>query len=231
MSYAEWQFSRAESTLALFAPEFSASEILGPAKDCSEARDCSAAQVLDLGCGAGGKGIYFATLGAQVTGVDLVEDYRSKAGNVESISVLLSAKPEAVAAAAARQNEEVLALRAQVNLLKTQLIQDHIQALPDGPCACLFDEHLDKTLNHRAFNQLLQRFSGLCGCFAGNEADGYQFVLGGRGLDAREAGKEFCTALGGKGGGSAEMFQGRVNAPRAEIEDWFAVYRHESAVS
>ena len=69
LSYAEWEFQRAPKTLALFEPEFSPGEILGPGHD----------RVLDLGCGAGGKSVYYAMLGAQVTGVDLVKDYRSKA--------------------------------------------------------------------------------------------------------------------------------------------------------
>ena len=67
LSYAEWEFERAPQTLALFEPEFSPEEILGNTR------------VLDIGCGAGGKSVYYATLGAKVTGIDLVEDYRSKA--------------------------------------------------------------------------------------------------------------------------------------------------------
>ena len=86
LSYAEWEFERAPQTLALFEPEFSPAEILGVVPKGGQAatqpdhpRPASSARVLDIGCGAGGKSVYYATLGAQVTGIDLVEDYRSKA--------------------------------------------------------------------------------------------------------------------------------------------------------
>ena len=78
LSYAEWEFQRAPQTLALFEPEFSPEEILGTAQKGGQAA-IRPARVLDIGCGAGGKSVYYASLGAQVIGIDLVEDYRSKA--------------------------------------------------------------------------------------------------------------------------------------------------------
>lgn len=161
-----------------------------------------------------------------ICGFRALDDYREKSRNVEGISVLLSAKPEAVYEAVRRQNEEVLALRERNNLLRTQIINEHLERIPDTDGnVCFFDEQLDKMTCRRAFNQLTGRFKGLCGSFCGSDHDGYQFVLGGRSLDAGAAGKDFCTALGGKGGGSAEMFQGRTGAARAAIEDWFAMYK------
>jgi SAM-dependent methyltransferase len=68
MSYAEWQFEKGGQTIRFFLPHASASDIFGD-KD-----------VLDVGCGAAGKSVYYASLGARrVVGLDVLERYRAEA--------------------------------------------------------------------------------------------------------------------------------------------------------
>ncbi|MBR5730648.1 MAG: class I SAM-dependent methyltransferase, partial [Firmicutes bacterium] len=67
-TYAEWEYERAEGGLSLFAPWFAPGDILFR-KD-----------VLDLGCGAGGKSVWYAEkYGARVTGIDREERYAEEA--------------------------------------------------------------------------------------------------------------------------------------------------------
>lgn len=68
MSYAEWQFHKGGDTLAFYRPFAGEASIL---------RDKT---VLDIGCGAGGKTLYYASRGArQVVGIDVVPSYRTEA--------------------------------------------------------------------------------------------------------------------------------------------------------
>lgn len=63
-TYADWQFEQAPGNLTQFRG------FAGPA-EMVQGRRC-----LDLGCGAGGKAVYFASLGAaRVVGVDVVPHY------------------------------------------------------------------------------------------------------------------------------------------------------------
>lgn len=67
-TYAQWQFERGGDTVACFAPEFSP-------EDMFRGKD-----VLDMGCGASGKSLYYLTVGAKtVTGVDVVAHYQAEA--------------------------------------------------------------------------------------------------------------------------------------------------------
>ncbi|OEH85463.1 methyltransferase [Desulfuribacillus stibiiarsenatis] len=67
-SYAEWQFERGEETIRFFR-NFTTTEEMFKDKI-----------VLDIGCGAGGKTLYYATLGAKVVfGIDPVEKYKEEA--------------------------------------------------------------------------------------------------------------------------------------------------------
>ena len=67
-SYAMWQYERGADTIAFYRERYSADEMF---------RDKT---VLDVGCGAGGKTMYYASLGAaKIVGMDIVERYREEA--------------------------------------------------------------------------------------------------------------------------------------------------------
>lgn len=68
MTYAEWQFEKGASTIACYDGVFTPEEMF------------SGKDVLDMGCGAAGKSLYYASLGANsVTGVDIVARYEAEA--------------------------------------------------------------------------------------------------------------------------------------------------------
>ena len=66
-SYDMWQFERGALTIRHYAPFASPEEMF-----CGKT-------VLDVGCGAGGKAVYYATLGAKkVVGIDIVKKYKAE---------------------------------------------------------------------------------------------------------------------------------------------------------
>lgn len=67
-TYAQWQYQWGEKTVACFQPDFTVEEIF------------KGKQVLDMGCGASGKSLYYISVGAaHVTGVDVVPHYKPEA--------------------------------------------------------------------------------------------------------------------------------------------------------
>ena len=67
-TYAMWQYEKGYDTIALYMEHFSKEEMFR-GKD-----------VLDMGCGAAGKSLYYVSLGARhVTGVDIVARYKEEA--------------------------------------------------------------------------------------------------------------------------------------------------------
>ena len=68
MSYAQWQYEKGAQTIQFYTEQYSFEEMF---------RD---KRVLDMGCGAAGKSLYYVSLGARhVTGVDIVAHYRCEA--------------------------------------------------------------------------------------------------------------------------------------------------------
>jgi alanyl-tRNA synthetase len=72
------------------------------------------------------------------------------------------------------------------------------------------------------FNELVSLREGFVGLFVGSDEEGYRYYAGGRGKDARELAKAMREKLDAKGGGSAEMIQGKVSAAHDVIEELFA---------
>ncbi len=67
-TYAEWQFEKGGDTVACFRPKYHPDDMF------------VGKTILDMGCGAGGKSLYYASLGAtRVVGVDIVEHYEAEA--------------------------------------------------------------------------------------------------------------------------------------------------------
>lgn len=67
-TYAEWQYEKGADTVKFFADHYSPSVMFENKR------------VLDMGCGAAGKSLYYASMGAaHVTGVEIVEHYEAEA--------------------------------------------------------------------------------------------------------------------------------------------------------
>jgi len=67
-TYAQWQYEKGMDTIVFYMDKYTTDDMF---KDKT---------VLDFGCGAGGKSLYYASIGAKkVVGVDIVESYREKA--------------------------------------------------------------------------------------------------------------------------------------------------------
>lgn len=68
ITYAQWQYQWGEKTIDCFAPAFTAEDIF------------KGKSVLDMGCGASGKSLYYVSRGAEkVVGVDVVPHYKQEA--------------------------------------------------------------------------------------------------------------------------------------------------------
>ncbi len=67
ITYPEWQFKNGEKTIQYFTVKYSAEDMF------------KGKRVLDIGCGAGGKSLYYAKLGGNVTGLDIFDAYKPQA--------------------------------------------------------------------------------------------------------------------------------------------------------
>lgn len=150
-----------------------------------------------------------------------VADYTEKQNSVANISVQLSAKQTAVAEAVTRLKEDNLRLKELGNTLQAQLLDYAVQMLPkpeEANHAILFVEIMNEIAIRNVVNELVTKYSGYSAVFAGNDTEGYRFIIGSASLDCRELATTLRQTFQAKGGGTAPMIQGTVLATRTEIE-------------
>lgn len=147
-------------------------------------------------------------------------DYRAKQDSASAISALLSAKQDHLTEAVRKVQEDLLAQKQKTNELAIQLLNLQLAALP-APDS-LSDPLLFLELNNpiavrNAVNGLCEKYTGYCGIFTGNEETGYQFIIGSSQKDCRALAADLRQTLQAKGGGTAPMIQGSVNASSSQI--------------
>ena len=121
-----------------------------------------------------------------------------------------------------RLREEVMTLRAWKRKAEEERLAREVKELPDGLTdACLFTEGAEKNALQEAVNAMVKRFDGFCGVFSGNDADGYQYVIGIREGNANDMGARLKEQFGARGGGKPAMIQGMVAAEAEKIRGLF----------
>lgn len=156
-------------------------------------------------------------------GMRALADYRSKEKSVSEISVLLSARPDAVAAAVKRLQQEHQALHSRLCGMQEQLMLQRIEALNSNQLhVLLFESDLDSVAMRKAVNKLTERFPGFCAVFVGDDTHGYRYILGSSSLDCQALSSRLRDQLFARGGGSAAMIQGSVLASEDALRHFFA---------
>ncbi|MDE7262665.1 MAG: alanyl-tRNA editing protein [Oscillospiraceae bacterium] len=136
------------------------------------------------------------------------------------ISQLLSAKPDATAAAVERLQKELYALRGRVSDLEERDFARLADEYAGKGDVLLFQGGMTAESLRKLCGAVQKKCGGRCAVFAGEDG-AYQFAVGQPGGDLRSFVKELNAALHGRGGGKPEFVQGSVQASRQEILEFF----------
>lgn len=150
-------------------------------------------------------------------GSDALRDYRMRYAQTAAIAAALSVKQHAVTDGVERLLAQRDALSRELAAARKETLALRVDALdPDSGRALFIEQSMDgETLRDLAL-AASARVGGLSAAFAGDDESGYNYAAAGGELPA------FASALkerlGARGGGSAQLVQGRVFATAAEIE-------------
>ena len=144
-------------------------------------------------------------------GLDALEDYRSRLESAAAVSHALSVPQEKIAAGVRRMLTEQEKQKERIAALSMELARLRAGSLPETEGNyCLFDSVLDEIGQRELTNLLADKCGGLAAVFSGSDGDGYRYMIASRRHDLRALAKTINEAIGGRGGGSSQMLQGRA---------------------
>ena len=162
---------------------------------------------------------------SMLCGFRALADYEEKSESVKQISVMLSAKENEVADEVARVKGELALQKQGMADLQKTLLKYKVKELEENQEAIiLFEAELEGSAPRELVNLILSKGTGVGAVFAGNEVDGYRYVIGSKSIDVRSCAKVLNERFHGRGGGKPEMVQGSLcgneNEIREEVETW-----------
>lgn len=116
--------------------------------------------------------------------------------------------------------DEIVSLKAGLAGAKEKALISEMDRLT-GPYVVFGDGDLTAVSMKNVYNELTDRFDGFVGVFAGDDEQGYRYNAGSRDRDSRELAAKLKEAFDARGGGSAEMIQGKVKASKEAITGLF----------
>ncbi len=150
-------------------------------------------------------------------GLDALRDYRMRYNQTAAIAAALSVKQHTAQVGVERLLAQRDALSRELTAARKETLALRVEMLPSDSGRALF---IEKPMDGESLRDLAlaasAKVGGLCAAFAGDDESGYAYAAAGGDLPA------FAAALKGqlnaRGGGSAQLIQGRVFATAAEIE-------------
>ena len=152
-------------------------------------------------------------------GFRALEEYRKRNAILSELTSNLSTSQDSLIEAVNKIKSQNQTLKAEIIAAKQEYMDAKLEGISkEQPNVYLFERDLDPQVMRNVVNRLVTEHSGICGIFAGNDEEGYRYIIGSSQEDARIVATMLREKFGAKGGGSSAMVQGSVVATKEMIE-------------
>ena len=108
---------------------------------------------------------------------------------------------------------------AQAN--QTLLLQK-LESIPaEQEDVIMFETGINTKTLRNVINSMMEKHSGYCGIFVGDDENGYNYVVGSKNKDCKEIAGKLKDEFSAKGGGNSQMIQGSLVASANDISTVF----------
>lgn len=156
-------------------------------------------------------------------GMDALDYVRKMSENTEHISKRLSAKRLEIAPAVDKLMSDRELQAEKISKISAALVSARAgKTEPRRGNICLFEDIDDEQYIRELVNALMPKCGGIAAVFAGDDHQGYKYVMGSENLNLSAQSRAINAAINGRGGGRGGMIQGFARADRETIRLYFA---------
>ncbi len=159
--------------------------------------------------------------GVRVTilcGFRALEAFREKAAVISELTGYLTTGQDKLLDTVKKlktTNQNISSQLAQAN--QTLLLQK-LETIPtEQEDVIMFESGINTKTLRNVINSMMEKHSGYCAIFVGDDENGYSYVVGSKNKDCKEIAGKLRDEFSAKGGGNNQMIQGSVTASRASI--------------
>lgn len=151
-----------------------------------------------------------------------LKDYNEKSQNAYEISRLLSVTVKDISKAVEKLKKEKDTLQWQINFLEKQKLEQIADTVKEDTKKAVFFEKVlnNKTLQY--FATMICEKADIAAVFSGEEQTGYTYILMSHKHDMKQLKQMLSEVYQCNGGGTKEMVQGKIQAKKEEIIQFFA---------
>lgn len=154
-------------------------------------------------------------------GLAALYDYRERYESCYDISTKLSVKQEDVTLGVQKLLDNIDSYKGKIAKLKRDVLECKLKECKISANICIFEEECDMNVFRAFLDKVKDTHDGLCAIFAGNDKDGYKYIIMSKNIDLTEKKSELAEKLNCKGGGSKCILQGNCASTRENIEKYF----------
>lgn len=145
-------------------------------------------------------------------------EFRRKAGIISELTGILTTSQEQLAENVMKLKSQLHSLKGRLSSAKQAVMESKIAEISSKQTdVLLFESDLEVMDMRGVVNKLVETHEGVCGIFVGSDEIGYNFIIGSKNVDCRTIAEMLRGKFDAKGGGSAAMVQGVVNARADDV--------------
>lgn len=149
-------------------------------------------------------------------GFRALEAFREKNAVVSALTNSMACHQEVLAERVEKLKASNRDYKYRLAVAKQKLMEIKIAQIPaEQEHVILFGQDIENPVMRNTVNALTEKHGGVCGIFVGDEIEGYQFIIGSASMDCTKVAALLREATKAKCGGSKQMIQGSVKAPKA----------------
>lgn len=152
-------------------------------------------------------------------GFDALDEFNAEYDRALAISNMISLPRESIVEGVKKLMDDISGYKHEIYELKQKIISMKIESVkPKNGKIVYVDDGMEMSELRAFVSSKLPRCEHLCAAFAGNDEEGYTFVIGYTGEDFNSFVKGTLAELGGSGGGKAPFAQGKAKCKKSDIE-------------